>query len=292
MRTKDYHLILFNEAASSNLCIDGIEKLLINFPVWSNFRISDILKISNINSINTIFLDLDNGNKKRKVIEFLNKDKVGDDILLARTANVAWIDWVSLIERLRGVKAIAKLRINRMPSDIYYINKSDLIDLLESMEEYPERDFLKNLFGDLLFNNLERFLDVNGFTFFFRDAIEYYKENMNIFFYLRNRGFTNIYRRLKPLNNTKIVIAEDAVVRDSIIGNGVRIEGKVENSIIFEDVIIKKYSKIENSVILPSNIIDEGMVINRGLVLNGNGKSIGGGMKKVVKVADGISLIG
>ena len=73
-------------------------------------------------------------------------------------------------------------------------------------------------------------------------------------------------------------IAESGRVVNSIVASGCEIEGTVENSILSNDVIIKKGAVVKNSVIFSESIIDEKVKVSR------NAK-IGSGRYDELKIA-------
>ena len=73
---------------------------------------------------------------------------------------------------------------------------------------------------------------------------------------------------------------EDAVVSDSLIADGSRIEGTVENSIIFRGCKIAKGAVVKDSIIMQSGIISEGVelsyvVTDKGVTVRENRKMMG-----------------
>ena len=61
-------------------------------------------------------------------------------------------------------------------------------------------------------------------------------------------------------------VGEDAVLKNSSITEGCKIEGTVENSIIFPGVTVEKGAVINNSVIMPECVIGEGAVVEYSIV--------------------------
>ena len=49
-----------------------------------------------------------------------------------------------------------------------------------------------------------------------------------------------------------------AVVKNSILGDGSKIRGTVENSIIFRDVVVEEGAVVRNSIILSNTVIKSG----------------------------------
>lgn len=84
-------------------------------------------------------------------------------------------------------------------------------------------------------------------------------------------------------------IAESGRVVNSIVASGCEIEGTVENSILSNDVIIKKGAVVKNSVIFSESIIDENATVDYGIIdekvkVSRNAK-IGSGRYDELKIA-------
>ena len=84
-------------------------------------------------------------------------------------------------------------------------------------------------------------------------------------------------------------IAESGRVVNSIVASGCEIEGTVENSILSNDVIIKKGAVVKNSVIFSESIIDENATVDYSIIdekvkVSRNAK-IGSGRYDELKIA-------
>ncbi len=84
-------------------------------------------------------------------------------------------------------------------------------------------------------------------------------------------------------------IAESGRVVNSIVASGCEIEGTVENSILSNDVIIKKGAVVKNSVIFSESIIDENAIVDYSIIdekvkVSRNAK-IGSGRYDELKIA-------
>ncbi len=180
--------------------------------------------------------------------------------------------------RIKSSRAgIIKIHIGKVPSELYIMRRDTCKRLLNKLDKKLSQEnekFLKHLFDDFLFHNFERIIESSGYSFFIRDAFEYYRENLNLRSYLQDPDFFNLYGMLKPPHTSKTIITSSGSVKNSVLGFGAKISGIVENSIIFRDVVIKKNAQIYNSVILPSNIIEEDVVIRNTLILDGKDRTV------------------
>ncbi|MCL6603275.1 MAG: glucose-1-phosphate adenylyltransferase subunit GlgD [Paenibacillus sp.] len=157
---------------------------------------------------------------------------------------------------------------------------------------HHEKDH-KNLYLDMFIMEKALFLEkvkysiAHGESYFFRDVIQKNRHNLKISGY-EYKGYhavinslesyyKNSLELLEPDNysglfkdypvQTKIKYEaptrylESAEVSNSLIANGCIIAGKVENSVIFRGVQVRKGARITNSVIMQKCIIDENAVI-------------------------------
>ncbi|MBQ0009786.1 MAG: glucose-1-phosphate adenylyltransferase subunit GlgD, partial [Ruminococcus sp.] len=94
--------------------------------------------------------------------------------------------------------------------------------------------------------------------------------------------FGNMNRPIytKVRNSAPTYYSDSAVVRDSLIADGCRIEGTVENSILFRGVKIGKNSVVRNSILYQDVVTGENVTL--GYVI----------ADKNVVVRDGITLSG
>ena len=82
---------------------------------------------------------------------------------------------------------------------------------------------------------------------------------------------------------------EEAVIRNSIISLGCRIEGKVENSILSSGVTVEKGATVKDSIIMSGAVVEEGAVVSYSILdenaRRGTGATVGVPMKKSAKIA-------
>ncbi len=64
-------------------------------------------------------------------------------------------------------------------------------------------------------------------------------------------------------------ISKDASIERSCINQGCVINGKVENSVLFRDVVIEKGAEVYDSVIMPEAVIEEGAIVRKSIVAEG-----------------------
>lgn len=163
-----------------------------------------------------------------------------------------------------------------------------------------KRKYLQSLLSDCVTHNLRSFErdamqhvfkrgdKVHGYVFdkysakienvkgYFSASMDMLDKDIRDQVFLKNRPIlTKIY------DEAPTYYGEDANVSDSLIADGSRIEGTVENSIIFRGCTIAKDAIVKDSIVLPNSSIGEGVelsyvVTDKGVTVRENRKMIGG----------------
>jgi glucose-1-phosphate adenylyltransferase len=141
----------------------------------------------------------------------------------------------------------------------YIIDKEVLKGILQvgrkTSSFYSLRDTLKLLAHDMPIYTYEH----EGYIRCF-DSLEHYLSfSLEL---LKEKNFANLFSRdweifTKTYDTPPAKYGEDAEVIGSFISNGCQINGKVENSVIARDVIIKEGAYVKNSVVLSGTYISE-----------------------------------
>ena len=76
--------------------------------------------------------------------------------------------------------------------------------------------------------------------------------------------YGKIYTKLKNMPSPKFNIT--ASVDSSLIGDGCVISGKVENSIVFRNVVIKAGAHVKNSIVMQGSVINEGARVENAIL--------------------------
>ncbi len=163
-----------------------------------------------------------------------------------------------------------------------------------------KRKYLQSLLSDCVTHNLRSFErdamqhvfkrgdKVHGYVFdkysakienvkgYFSASMDMLDKDIRDQVFLKNRPIlTKIY------DEAPTYYGEDAEVSDSLIADGSRIEGTVENSIIFRGCTIAKDAIVKDSIVLPNSSIGEGVelsyvVTDKGVTVRENRKMVGG----------------
>ena len=162
-----------------------------------------------------------------------------------------------------------------------------------------KRKYLQSLLSDCVTHNLRSFErdamqhvfkrgdKVHGYVFdkysakienvkgYFSASMDMLDKDIRDQIFLKNRPIlTKIY------DEAPTYYGEDAEVSDSLIADGSRIEGTVENSIIFRGCTIAKDAVVKDSIVLPNSSIGEGVelsyvVTDKGVTVRENRKMMG-----------------
>lgn len=166
---------------------------------------------------------------------------------------------------------------------IYIMKRKYLLKLLSDCVTHNlrsfERDAMQHVFG--------RGDKIHGYVFdkysakienvkgYFTASMDMLDKDIRDQVFLQNRPIlTKIY------DEAPTYYGEDAEVNDSLIADGSRIEGKVENSIVFRGCHIAKDAVIKDSIVLPNSTIGQGVelsyvVTDKGVTVRENRKMMG-----------------
>lgn len=198
------------------------------------------------------------------------------NILIRSDENGRIIDFEAYPVDFSGV---ADVNLNIMVMSTQYL-KEIVLDAIAHGYTSMTRDVFAH---NLAYRNY-RVYTYNGYFASISSMDEYFKCNMDL---IQNES---IYRELfdnenrpiytKVRNSAPTYYSDSAVVRDSLIADGCRIEGTVENSILFRGVKVGKNSVVRNSILyqdvvtgenvtLGYVIADKNVVIRDGITLSG-----------------------
>ena len=216
--------------------------------------------------------------------------KSGKDITVIATTPGNYTDDNMLVLDMEG-EEVNKIVVNYPASNqslvgmgMYIMDREVLIkEVEESVASglyHFEKDFLQKQFNaGTLSVNVCKFegavLRNKNINAFFKNNLALLNEN--------TRG--DIFKKEAPVY-TKVrdeiptFYGENSVVNECIIADGCKLEGFVENSVLFRDVKIRKNATVKNSIIMQGSVIEEGAYVENAI------------LDKNVIVTSGIKLIG
>jgi len=272
----NFYMLLFNETVHENYPGFSSGKSIAELPVWMEFSIRDLLEREARGDIPLTPYLCREKSDMFSLLAMLNNRRDTHTLILRRAGNTVCVDWEKMSRIIRRIRGITKVQVGSVPSDVYIIERERFVQLIRQMlKSNTACDFTGELFNRLLFHNFERIIRISGHSFLFRNIYEYFRENLKLRDYFLDNGFLEIYSGLNNTHARGATIAEGGTVKNSMIGSGSRIEGYVENSVIFHDVHIASGTAVRGSVILPFNTVDDGTQVTNTIILEGNGRIIG-----------------
>ena len=216
---------------------------------------------------NLVFLD--------KGLEGLTETIRGDPaetILLCPLTLVCDLDRHVLNSAVENRKApIVKLSVRKVETDIYLARREALVDALEG---YGKRHTLSRrlstaLFSQVLHSSFEAIQDIPGRILFQNNLTQLFKENLWLVGQTgRVEVLSRLFRPGKISSSAKgTIIEKDGHVKNSLLAPGARVEGYVEGSFIFPDVMVHRGASVVNSVIMNGNRIGGKAQLYKTLVL-------------------------
>ena len=222
------------------------------------------------------------GRQGRETIVFLDEGLEGlvqavrsdpaDTILLYPLTLVCDLDRQVLSSVVEKRKApITKLSVKKVETDIYLARREALIDALEN---YAKRHSLSRklstaLFSQVLHASFEAIQDMPGRILFQNNLTQLFKENLWLVGQTdKVEVLTRLLRPEKISSSSKgTIIEKEGCVKNSLLAPGARIEGYVEGSFIFPNVVVHRGASVVNSVVMNGNRIGGKAQLYKTLVL-------------------------
>ena len=153
----------------------------------------------------------------------------------------------------------------KMSLGMYIMKRELLINLVEDCVAHGGYDFVKHCLIRGL-DNLKIFgFCHNGYVARISSLSNYFQHNMELLnpVVWRELFSSNglIYTKVKDEPPSKYI--GEAKVTNSLVAGGCIIEGRVENSILFRGVTVRKGVHIKNSIVMQKSIIDSGVKLEQ-----------------------------
>jgi glucose-1-phosphate adenylyltransferase len=201
--------------------------------------------------------------EKQADITIIYKDMKMDNPAKFRRLAIKEDGRITVIEDDTG-----RLRTDHISMEMYIISKSLLLDMIESClaQGYD------HLMRDGIMKNIDK-LSVYGYQYEGHAGVvntiqSYYVQNMQL---LNPRIWRELFFK-KELIYTKVKdeppsqYFDHAHVKNSLIANGCKIEGRIENSILFRGVTVNRGAYVKNSIILQNGVIEENVIIENAIL--------------------------
>ncbi|MEC0225934.1 glucose-1-phosphate adenylyltransferase subunit GlgD [Paenibacillus alba] len=196
--------------------------------------------------------------------------------------NLEMNDHGRVIRAVPTYHALPSLTLQNIDLDTMVIERNLLIDLIEKSMKSGTEIYLKNVIWAHLDDIYVQGYANHGYVAIMDSVDSYYAHSMHL---LQPQGWKqfminqeSVYTRKEE--EQQIACHHQALVRNSFVAPGCRIEGYVENSILFPGVTISSGASVKNSVImhdctieasayLDRVILDKQVIVERGAVLCG-----------------------
>ena len=145
---------------------------------------------------------------------------------------------------------------------MFVMKRTQLIDAINELvprgNYHLERDFIMSQFkaGQLKLN----VYNFQGVSLFNKSVETYYKNNMALLDAdVRNslfRGEVPIYTKVR--DEVPTLYGKEADIGNVIVADGCRLNGKVENSVIFREVKVEAGAEVKDSIVMQGCVIEKG----------------------------------
>lgn len=144
------------------------------------------------------------------------------------------------------------------------LKKQLLLSLIEKGQTYGwtsiKRDMIARNLHDLRIYGMEN----AGYSAVINSVGDYFRASMELLTPEVRRqvfhGTNPILTRIK--DSVPTMYGEDNLVLNSLIADGCRVNGYVENSILFRDVKVAKGAVVKNSILMQNTVVEEGATLS------------------------------
>lgn len=167
---------------------------------------------------------------------------------------------------------------------MFIMKRTDLLDIIEALSPKGcssfERDFIQDCFyNDRISVNVyehnEPVLRISDIASYYSNSMKLLSEDIRTALFKTN---VPIYTKIR--NEAPSVHYEGSKVSNSIVADGCRIYGTVENSILFRGITVEEGAVIKNSIVMQGSVIEKNALIDCVI------------MDKDVKISGGTQLKG
>ena len=195
-----------------------------------------------------------------------------DIVVLSSLSSVAVIEPGALNEvAARAAEQVVKISLGRTPIEMFVMRREHCARLLGAAIQRGQGaiPLRAGLFDGVLHAAIDLIEDLPGELLFQNDLMEYFESNMWVVSNCEIERYHRIVSRLPPLaeRSAETHVAEKGAIKNSWLGSGVEVEGVVEDSIIFSNVIVRRNAVVSRSVVMNGNRIGSGSEIHNALIL-------------------------
>jgi starch synthase len=195
-----------------------------------------------------------------------------ESVVLSSLSSVAVIEPGAVQEiAARAADQVVKISLGRTPVEMFVMRRERCIRLLGAAIQRGQGmvPLRAGLFGIVLHSAIDLIEDIPGEILFQNDLMEYFESNLWVVSNCESERYNRIVSRLPPIaeRSAETHVAEKGAIKNSWLGSGVEVEGFVEDSIIFSNVIVRRNAVVSRSVVVNGNRIGSGSEIHNALIL-------------------------
>jgi hypothetical protein len=195
----------------------------------------------------------------------------GDTVLVAALSSISILDPAVLQERARAAGAqLTKFSVGNMPLEMFAASRERFRTLLEAAagRAVPGAPLRRTVVEGALHDGIDLLEDLPGEVLFQNDLMDYFVNNLWLASHPLSERYHRPVARIPPLadRGSEARVAERASVRGSTLAAGVQVEGTVEDSVLFPNVIVRRNAHVTRSVILGGNRIGAGTEVHGALI--------------------------
>lgn len=200
------------------------------------------------NDITVLYQSIDSGD-----VEYL----MGDVVVMNKNKKV------ERFTRQRG-----RIKNINVSLETYVMKKELFVELIMKASQTSSLYTLSNIISDSCKELKVYGYKHSGYCACINSLKSYYDCCMNLTDDKHLHGFINDEWPIHTMTNDSCptLYKDGAQVKGSLVANGSIIEGKVINSIISRNVVIKKGAEVKDSIVLPDAVIDSGAYIENTIV--------------------------
>ena len=141
--------------------------------------------------------------------------------------------------------------------NMWVFNRDCLVGLIKNAISRGYSNFTSDIIGKKMLS--DRFFEYKFPSEFLRirSLADYYRISMKILFDSELRQLVTEGVKSRNVGYIPAKIGTTAVISSSMISEGCNIEGSVENSIVFRNVVVEKGAVVKNSILFPNVKISE-----------------------------------
>ena len=172
-------------------------------------------------------------------------------------------------KRVTGMaKNLGKYKTRNVSLETYLMKKSTFLKLCDNGYKTSSLYWFNNIIQDELENYNVMAYRHNGLVYPINSLVEYHRANLELTSYNMGKALFNDKWPImtRTSDSPPVKYGEHAIVSNSVIANGCKINGTVINSVLGRGVVVEKGAVVVNSNVLPGSKIGKGIHLDHVIV--------------------------